>query len=644
MNKVILVFLSVIICFVSLNSAVSQHKRIKHGTFPTTQTEFTLTMGDGTILDCTKFTASGSPPTGGWPALIVCHGYGECKEDMWSDAEDFASQGYFSVCYSMRGQGESGGLSNLISITEMNDFIAVVNYVKGLSGINANKVGAIGASQGGTIPLMAVCRFPGMLRCVISDVASPELGSDWIENNSVKMSLLWSLSYADSIVRYNNQVKAYRNWILEDTPAKWDSLKYYMPLNRDFSDKIAQNTTPLFISTVWQDKFFNTYTFLKNVYSFANPYRFYMGTFDAHGADNNTVEGNYHDDITTNWIDYYLGGSPNGAPDSARFTYASGSYPRITSGWTWKRFNTNTWPPAGVVDWKFYFHPNGVLNNKLHTSTPDTISFLNDIKDNTLTMTEAVNYEFTGSVFNTKFGKTQLIFETNALVADARMVGTPFVNIHYIPGANVAQFNLQVYEIKSGTTPYLVGRSNYTDRNVAPGVLKQLSFYGTAFSHIFQTGSKIRVIITNLDNIPNDPFLRTNPYVLPSLKRAYNRIYTNTANPTYIQLPLINYVDVGINPVSLEVPSEIKLFQNYPNPFNPVTNIKFSIPEKYSGCVAKLTVYDVNGREVSVLLNESLNSGIYEKRFEGNSLSSGIYFYSLTVKDFKETKRLLLVK
>jgi hypothetical protein len=259
-------------------------------------------------------------------------------------------------------------------------------------------------------------------------------------------------------------------------------------------------------------------------------------------------------------------------------------------------------------------------------------------------MTEAVNREFTGSAFDAKFGKTQLTFETNALVADARMVGTPFVNLHYMPSTNIAQFNLQVYEIKPGTTPYIVGRANYTDRNVTPGVLKQLSFYGTSFSHIFQAGSKIRVVITNLDNIPNDPFLRTNPYVLPSLKRANNRVYTNTANPSYIQLPLINYVDVGINPVSSVVPSEIKLFQNFPNPFNPVTNIKFSIPEKYSGSITKLTVYDVNGREVSVLLNEYLNSGIYEKRFDGNSLSSGIYFYTLTVKDFKETKRLLLVK
>lgn len=656
MYKILRIVLTIIVSFTIIMPAVSQqkihkridlpttHKRFHKGDFPAVQTDFTLTMADGTILDCTKFTATGTPPSGGWPAMVFCHGYGGSKDEVMTDAEDLSSNGYFTICYSMRGQGESTGLSNLISTTEMYDFVSIVNYVKSQSGINPNKVGGIGASQGGIIPFMASCYNPGLLRCVISDVGTPRLGSDWITNNSVKMTLLWSLSYDATLVRYNNQVTAYRNWILEDTPAKLDSLRYYMPLNREFNTKIAQNTTPVFISTVWQDKFFSTYPYLESVYSFANPYRFYMGVFDAHGADANADEGAYHDEVTTNWVDYYLGGVANGAPDSLRFTYASSSYPRDVDGWTWKRYSTNTWPPAGVNDVKFYFHPNGVINNKIHTTQPDTIGMLNDIKDNSLTMTEAVNYEFTGTVFDTKFGKTELTFETNPLVADARMIGTPFVSLHYLPSANVAQFNFQIYEIKAGEDPYLIGRANYTDRNVSGGVLKHISFYGTSFSHIFQAGSKIKVVLTNLDNIADDPFLRTNPYVLPSLKRASNRIYTNPANPSYIQLPLINYIDVNVNPISSEVPSSIELFQNYPNPFNPVTNIKFSIPEKYNGSNVKLTVYDIKGQEIKTLINENLSAGVYQTSFDGKNLSSGVYFYSLSVKDFKQTKRLLLVK
>jgi hypothetical protein len=284
-----------------------------------------------------------------------------------------------------------------------------------------------------------------------------------------------------------------------------------------------------------------------------------------------------------------------------------------------------------------------VINNNINTAQPDNINFNNTV-DPSLTMTEAVNYEFTGTVFNTKFQKSELVFETNPLVADARMIGTPYVNLHYVPSTNIAQFNLQVYETKSGSTPFLIGRANFTDRKVTPGVLKQLSFYGTSFSHIFQAGSKIKIVITNIDNISNDPFLRTNPYVLPSIKNATNTIYMNSANPSYIQLPLIGYVNVGVNPVSSQIPKNVELSQNYPNPFNPVTNIKFSIPEKYKGGFVTIKVYDVKGQEIKTLVNENLNAGVYETRFDGSNLSSGVYFYTLTVKDYKDTKRLLLVK
>ena len=656
MKNIIRVITSLVVIFTIVAPAISQqrlskridppavHKKFKRGDKPTVQTDFTLTMADGTIIDCTQFTAEGTPPASGWPAMIFCHGYGGSKDEMLSDAEDLSTNGYFTVCYSMRGQGESTGLSNLISATEMEDFVEVVNYVKLQTEVDVNKVGGVGASQGGTIPLMAICNNPGLLACVISDVGTPELGSDWITNNSVKMTLLWSLSYDATIARYNDEVTAYRDWILADTPDKLDSLLYYMPLNRECSSKIFQNTTPVFISTVWQDKFFSTYPYLKNIYSIASPYRFYMGTFDAHGADANTTETTFHDNGTSNWTDHYLGGITNGAQDSVRFTYASSTYPRTTSSWTWRRFNSNTWPPAGVNDVKFYFHPYGVINNVMHTTLPDTANLVNDITDGSLTMTEAVNYEFTGTVFNGKFHKSQLIYETPALVTASRMIGTPYVNLHYVPSTNIAQFNLQIYEVKTGTTPYLIGRANFTDRKVTPGVVRQIGFYGTSFSHIFQAGSKIRVVITNLDNITNDPFLRTNPYVLPSLKRANNRIYMNAANPSYIQLPLIGYTNVGINPISSEIPSSIELFQNYPNPFNPVTNIKFSIPEKYNNSNVKLVVYDINGKEIKSLINENLNAGVYETKFDGSRLSSGIYFYMLSVKDFKSTKKLMLIK
>lgn len=97
----------------------------------------------------------------------------------------------------------------------------------------------------------------------------------------------------------------------------------------------------------------------------------------------------------------------------------------------------------------------------------------------------------------------------------------------------------------------------------------------------------------------------------------------------------------NIKLINSNVPKEFKLDQNYPNPFNPVTNVKFSIIN--SGDV-KIVVYDIMGREVQTLVSEKLKPGTYETTFDGSILTSGVYFYKMTTKDYSETKRMLLIK
>lgn len=90
--------------------------------------------------------------------------------------------------------------------------------------------------------------------------------------------------------------------------------------------------------------------------------------------------------------------------------------------------------------------------------------------------------------------------------------------------------------------------------------------------------------------------------------------------------------------------SEIKDFsvsQNYPNPFNPNTIISYQIPKP--GFVT-LKIYDVLGNEIAVLLSRDQNPGSYDISFDGSNLSGGVYFYTITAGDFKETKSMLLIK
>jgi len=88
-------------------------------------------------------------------------------------------------------------------------------------------------------------------------------------------------------------------------------------------------------------------------------------------------------------------------------------------------------------------------------------------------------------------------------------------------------------------------------------------------------------------------------------------------------------------------PEEFWLGQNYPNPFNPVTVISYNIPER--GHVL-LSVFDVLGKRVRLLVDMEQNEGRYEVKFEAGDLPSGIYFYSLQTGKFSEIKKMILMK
>jgi len=105
--------------------------------------------------------------------------------------------------------------------------------------------------------------------------------------------------------------------------------------------------------------------------------------------------------------------------------------------------------------------------------------------------------------------------------------------------------------------------------------------------------------------------------------------------------------ETGISVTGNEIPSKYSLEQNYPNPFNPMTKLKFSIPllrGVAEGRGVLLKVYNSLGKEISTLVNEEMDPGMYEVSWNASDYPSGVYFYTLTSGDFKQTKKMLLIK
>ena len=89
------------------------------------------------------------------------------------------------------------------------------------------------------------------------------------------------------------------------------------------------------------------------------------------------------------------------------------------------------------------------------------------------------------------------------------------------------------------------------------------------------------------------------------------------------------------------VPTTFNLSQNYPNPFNPVTKIEYALP---NDAKVSIKIYDMLGREVNVLVNEVKKAGYYSVEWNGNQLSSGVYFYKMQAGDFNAVKKMMLIK
>ncbi len=150
-------------------------------------------------------------------------------------------------------------------------------------------------------------------------------------------------------------------------------------------------------------------------------------------------------------------------------------------------------------------------------------------------------------------------------------------------------------------------------------------------------------------------------YVNPHNETIWQYDYTSPAgNYTYITIERNGYfsgyvfaardnggisrtqfLSLGINPVSNEIPEKYMLYQNYPNPFNPATNFRFDLAENGS---VNMKVFDVSGKEIETLVNELMTAGSYDVEWNASAYSSGIYFYKLVTNDFSETKKMILVK
>ncbi len=264
-------------------------------------------------------------------------------------------------------------------------------------------------------------------------------------------------------------------------------------------------------------------------------------------------------------------------------------------------------------------------------------------------------------------GKSYITVQTNPAL------GFIVDNVNY-NGAKTFNWDLGTNHTLVATSPQTFGATRYVFKNwsnngdttqtivASSSVSEYTAFYKTQFRVMTSVNpSGLPVTISGSGNTFYDSLTTLNISVSP-LQVQYNNktyyfkrwvgsgygSYTGT-NPSFTlnvlnpinEIAVYDTIDVGINQISSEIPDKYNIYQNYPNPFNPVTKIRFDIAQKG---FTNIQVFDILGREVSVLYRGELTPGKYETSFNASGLNSGVYFYRIQSGTYTQVKRMLLVK
>jgi hypothetical protein len=130
-------------------------------------------------------------------------------------------------------------------------------------------------------------------------------------------------------------------------------------------------------------------------------------------------------------------------------------------------------------------------------------------------------------------------------------------------------------------------------------------------------------------------------YLRSDIYRVNLNIHSDVLDSTYV-LPVVLSVTSGTSdPGGTNIPTTYGLYQNYPNPFNPSTTIRYDLKDAGH---TKLTVYNLVGQQVAVLVDKVQPAGSYRLNFDASSLPTGVYFYRIQSGTFVQTAKMVLMK
>ncbi len=493
----------------------------------------------GDTLEATYYLPPSAPPDSlGYPAMLFVPGFGESKNGDTLSASLWAGSGYVSLCYSVRGQGKSGGRSTIMGPAERRDLDSVLRFLKRLSGVNPGRVGIQGGSQGGLHGLWAV--EESLVVAATADVITPSWASDMVSNGSFRTMLVTLLQMPG--VRYDPVRDTLWHFLRDEQHGDFRSV--FVP-GRDVV-LLARSRVPLALFAKWQDHYFSVGDALEWYASASGERKLYLGT-GGHYSDSIPSELSYQWSTVNRWHQEFTQGKTSGILSEPRLAVAVSSLPVQGSGtFTWTRSELETWPPEGVEPYRLFLLPDSLL-------MPVTVSGRADssLLVNACPVGYTVDSAFAAGFQDLKIPEKTIRFTSRVLQDDAVLCGPARFHVAVRSPSAVFPLHARLHEVDSSGLAHLVTRVNFIARDWAAGFSGTVEAAGPAHAHRFSRGSRIRIELTNLD-IETRPGWGSRPFVLPLFRHGEVAIYADSLHGSYVEFPFLGNPVLGTTVASFD--------------------------------------------------------------------------------------------
>lgn len=497
----------------------------------TEQLDLPVLFSDGESANVDVRMPAVAPGACGWPLLVFVHGLFGSKNSVERLGEDFASWGYVTLTFDVRGHASSTGEHTFFALRERLDLAELIGWVHTnyASSIDEDRIALAGGSQGAILSWGAAAwggepfepnpwitgTYPEIDAIVVDNLTADFARTFAPRAAAVHCSGAAALLSQGS-VRFDPQLQATAAGALAaQNYASWSAL-VSDPL-RDPNSHLQTMNVPVMVMTAWDDFWFPPTSIVDTWQTLTpgTPRKLYLGT-GGHSTPLNHTENLFRDKWRRAWFDHFIKGADNQIEAGAPITYAitpsdPNAYLANTTAWT--RAVTTNWPPPDTRDYRLFLRETGDLSPFAPTTAEPTDTLTQSVLPG-YGLVQMISDDFRLGAIEPNIPRATLTYDSAPLASAIAYAGDARVRIELSCATTRYQVCASLWDIAPNGQARYVSSGGYFVFDDAPAGANEFEVVLTSNAYEFAAGHRIRVQLCNLQihQPPTGEALRFAPY------------------------------------------------------------------------------------------------------------------------------------